>query len=144
MAAREWQHKCWYNFSSQMSKIVDFRRLRPLTTFEDQVVMRLLSVAFPGRDDLVSQLKASDLMVRSLNSDGSIIEFCSGSKISPKPQGRQAIPVYALFRDEKRTIEVILFVDDNFKLLELEFVQYDGLITLADIDPAKMLLYGPE
>ncbi|HZL28440.1 MAG TPA: hypothetical protein VFC39_18095 [Acidobacteriaceae bacterium] len=106
---------------------------RPLTRHEREVLDKLLEPSFPGRDELLAQVKLA--RARELDDDG-CIEF---SRVpAARSQAQFSIPTEGEYRDvEGITLHVQLHVVDGF-VKQLELYKEDGSIPTG-LPPASEL-----
>jgi len=97
---------------------------RPLTEFEAQLLKKLLSVSFPGREEL--QQQALTAKVTTVLANGSPAWLFSIDESTPLAIVRHRIPVEAKSSAVAgKTVHCLLHVVDG-KLSEVEFFREDG------------------
>ena len=106
---------------------------RDFTTYEQEIIDRLLEKAFPGRDEIREQMKFC--LVRTIDADKSL-GFLVKSNVTAKVKRR--IPVEAEFQDaDGVVIHILLHVIDG-KVNELEIYKEDGSPIIESPDPYKL------
>jgi hypothetical protein len=106
---------------------------RPLTRHEREVLDKLLEPSFPGRDELLAQVKLAE--AKEIDDDG-CIEF---SRVSAaRFQAKSSIPTEGEYRDvDGTTLHVQLHVVDGF-VKQLELYKEDGSVPTG-LPPASEL-----
>jgi hypothetical protein len=96
-----------------------FRQLDPR---EKGVLEKLLEGAFPGRDELRTQL--GSLTARQVEKDGTLILRCDSGSPSP---GKHRLAVEGMCKDaDGMTISVLLHLNKDGFMHMLEIIKYDG------------------
>jgi len=106
---------------------------RDFTTYEQEIIDRILEKAFPGRDEICEQVKKC--LVRTIDEDESL-EFLVQSNVKAKVKRR--IPIEAEFQDADGVlIHLLLHVVDG-KVNELEIYKEDGSPIIESPDPSRL------
>ena len=103
---------------------------RPLTKAEHRVLVRLLVNDFPGRDELLCQLKY--VSAKTTHPDGSLIIRCLGGPRAPV-KFHLVVDAEAMDSDNW-PISVMLFAFDGF-LSRLDIVKSNGSDVIDPISP---------
>jgi hypothetical protein len=115
---------------------VDFRMMTPR---ERELVDRLLTPAFPGRQGICEQLR--DATVRPIDEDGSL-EFLVSSAVSLTGV-KYAVPTEGEYEDpDGVTVHVLLHVGGD-KVTELEFYREDNERVQTWPDPDSVRVFAP-
>jgi hypothetical protein len=117
--------------SSQMMK--NDHTFRGFTSYEREIIDRLLEKAFPGRDEIWEQMQ--NCLVRAIDEDKSL-EFLVKSKVQAKVKRR--IPVEAEFQDSDGVLMHLLLHVVDGKVNELEIYKEDGSPIIERPDPSKL------
>jgi regulator of RNase E activity RraB len=116
-------------------QIVSVLPPRHLTPIEESVLSHLFSVAFPGRDQLITQASHATVSVECLTCP--TIEFSIPTSLPQAPVVRR-VPVEAALPDERTGgTHILLHVQDGF-LRELEIFRGDGSRVSEIPDPAVL------
>jgi hypothetical protein len=111
-----------------------------MTSQERELVDRLLSPAFPGRDAIGDRLR--DAKVRQLDENGSL-EFLTSSDASLDGV-RYAVPTEGEYEDlDGITVHVLLHVVGN-RVTELELYREDNACVQTWPDPETVRVFAPE
>ena len=98
---------------------------RPLISWEQEVLSRLLSLSFPGVDELRTQLASVRVSEEFADDDPTVILSVDVQSAPPAPV-LQRIPVEATGRDEDGAPVMILLHVVQGYLSELEVYRADG------------------
>jgi uncharacterized protein DUF6984 len=108
---------------------------RPLTTYERELLEKLLEPEFPGRDELRQQLNS--VTAKQTMEDGTLSLQCDSTHPAPV---KCRVPVEAECPDaDGGPISFFLHVVDGF-LNELDIVKYDGSKILRPPPPRDLVL----
>lgn len=112
---------------------------RQLKDGERQLLDQLLSSPFPGRDELVDQIRES--LVEECDSDGGL-EFRVQSGVKPADV-EYRVPTEGEYEDSDGvTVHVLLHVVDGI-ISELEVFREDGQPVIGKRDQAMLRVFSP-
>jgi hypothetical protein len=107
----------------------------PLADADEQILLALLAEAFPGRDELVRQIRGT--LCRRIDADGSLA-LRPGP--GPRAEVEYRVPVTGTTTDVDGVgIEVLMHVVDGY-LDEVEIYRHDGGPILGPINPSSLHL----
>ena len=107
--------------------------MREASVFERQILAKLLSCPFPGRDDVASLLESA--LVSEIDPEGSLAILCRSKKMAPTVR---QVPVEGEMPDEDGVaVHVLLHVREG-QPKELEIYKDDGTPIIRAIDPEKL------
>jgi hypothetical protein len=116
---------------------------RPITSAEREVFRKLLSLNFPSRDELLTQLES--LLARTIDDDGSLSLKVTAGVVAPQ---NCRIPIEARCPDTNTQddsephVKILLHVVEG-KMFELEIYKDDGSPVIDRPNPEKFQLFLP-
>ena len=112
--------------------MTDTGSLREPSPVEREILASLMSLPFPGRDELIAQM--ANISVRTIDADGSFEIVPTGGATSDV---RFRVPVFAVAPDsDGGPISILLHVV-NGRLKEVELYKDDGSTIRGSIQPSK-------
>jgi hypothetical protein len=109
---------------------------------ERGLIQKLLSLPFPGRDELAAQ--AATALVRTGNDPSDESVLLSVDPSLPRAPGLYRVPVDATAPDtDGMPIEFLMHVGDDGRLLEIEIYRVDGepIRQMPDPEMLKVVAY---
>jgi hypothetical protein len=109
------------------------------TSFQTQIVAKLLSRDFPGRDELQKQFLSAKTQDDECECKCPSFTILPDSS-APKAPSKIRIPVEAQTNDtDENNVDILLHVIDGY-LAEVEFVKYDDSDFIGPIDPEVIVI----